>query len=475
MNRELYEKVRQYVYAQEENIVKDLFTLCAIPSVKSAPLPLAPFGKECRRALDASVRLFQRNGFEAEVKGDGLYALANYGEGERSIGIFAHTDVVGVNDDWLYTSPFKPVKCGNTLVGRGIEDNKAGVIGALYALKAIKECEIPMKHPLTVFLGSEEESGMQDIEAFVKNEPMPAVSFVPDNAYPLCVGEKSIARYWIRSAATLSTITAVEGGFAYNVILDNVTVTMRKSEVLYNEIAKRVKDREEFTLALEEDCVRFTARGLTAHASIPECATNALLLAFDVLKEVPVFSGEERKIMSSAAEFIRNIDGSAMGIGVEDAVFGKLTAANGMVKMKDGSLYISFDIRYGARQDDAALLTSLKETIRPQGWKVEGFLLDKGAMVDPDSPLISALGAVYREVSGDEEAKPYLSGGGTYARKLVNAFSIGTAAPWHKIDLLLPDGHGGAHQSDEAISLPGLLDAIALNVMMMVEGDALVD
>ena len=101
--------------------------------------------------------------------------------------------------------------------------------------------------------------------------------------------------------------------------------------------------------------------------------------------------------------------------------------------------------------------------------------MDKGAMVDPESPLSPALGDVYRAVSGDEEAKPYLSGGGTYARKLVNAFSIGTAAPWKQVDALLPEGHGGAHQSDEAISLPGLLEAIALNVMMLIEGDALVD
>ena len=51
-------------------------------------------------------------------------------------------------------------------------------------------------------------------------------------------------------------------------------------------------------------------------------------------------------------------------------------------------------------------------------------------------------------------------GGGTYARKLRNAFSLSHSAPWSHKSLDLPEGHGGGHQSDEALGIDALLDGI---------------
>ena len=475
MDMKLYEKVKAYIYGHEEEIVADLFRLVRIPSVKSEAEEGAPFGKECRRALDDAVSLFRENGFDASVKCDGMYGIATYGEGDGDIGIFGHTDVVGVGDDWVFTKPFEPVRIGNTLVGRGVEDNKAGVIGGLYAVKALRDLEISLRHRIVVFLGAEEESGMKDVVAFTENEKMPAVSFVPDNDYPLCVGEKTIYNGWLRAQNAFTAIRGAEGGFAYNVILDDIRITLEKTDARKEELLGLMGNDSAYTLTDGGDVLVFTAHGVTAHASVPERANNAARLAFALLAKMESLPEGDRAICASAEKIVAGYNGEGIGVAVSDPVFGKLTAANGMVDMQEGRLGISMDIRYGARHDDEALFATLRDTCGALGFEEQRSKLSKGCLVDPDSEIVEALTSVYRKISGDESTKPYLSGGGTYARKLENAFSIGTAVPWKPVDLALPAGHGGAHQSDEAISLPGLLEAIALNVMMLVEGDSFAD
>ena len=89
--------------------------------------------------------------------------------------MFAHADVVPPGDNWLFTSPFEPIEKDGFLIGRGVYDNKAGIMMALYAAKAIDLLNIPFHSRLLIFTGSNEESGMKDIQAFAENENMPDI------------------------------------------------------------------------------------------------------------------------------------------------------------------------------------------------------------------------------------------------------------------------------------------------------------
>lgn len=471
MKQEVYRAVRQYLEQRKDRIKEDLFTLVSVPSVKASPCGGAPFGVACREGLDAAVQLFAEAGFQAEVI-DGKYGLATYGNGDSDIGIFAHTDVVGVGDDWKYTAPFSPVQIGDTLVGRGVEDNKAGVVCALYLLKAVRALNIPMKHRLVVFLGADEESGMEDVEAFVREQPMPAMSFVPDNDYPVCIGEKSITRLWLKAVSPLRQVR-MEGGFAFNVIVDRVKVYVRGGADVEQALRQATESNAAFAVSREGEEVLLTVTGRTSHASLPDGAINAAFLACDLLRDCACICPEDRAILAGAAEALSDCHGGTLGIGVEDPVFGKLTVACGMVRCEEEHLAISLDIRYGAREDDDALLAALREKAAALGFAPEVAEVDKGTLVDPALPVVSALNEVYCTVTGNAAAKPYLSGGGTYARKLRNAFSVGLSTK--KADLDLPAGHGGAHQSDEVISFSGLVEGMILNTMLVLEGDGFAD
>ena len=54
-------------------------------------------------------------------------------------------------------------------------------------------------------------------------------------------------------------------------------------------------------------------------------------------------------------------------------------------------------------------------------------------------------------------------GGGTYARKLQNAYSIGLTVPYIPDPFVSPaKGHGGPHEADEHLPIDSFLGAVAL-------------
>ena len=91
--------IRKYIEDHREEIINDLLELVRIPSVSDTA--------ECDKMLDHVCDIYEKNGFKSEKYGD--YALAFYGNGEKSIGLYAHGDVVPAADDWIHSSAFEPV------------------------------------------------------------------------------------------------------------------------------------------------------------------------------------------------------------------------------------------------------------------------------------------------------------------------------------------------------------------------------
>ena len=99
-----------------------------------------PYGKECAEVLKVSAELFENNGFKTNVNTEYGYALSYFGnEDAKDIGVFSHGDVVPVGDDWIKCKPFEPIVENGSVFGRGCNDDKSGIITALYVAKAIKE------------------------------------------------------------------------------------------------------------------------------------------------------------------------------------------------------------------------------------------------------------------------------------------------------------------------------------------------
>ena len=469
MYSEITNKMDKYLASHKDEILDTIITLAKYPSIMEDAAENAPFGKPCRECLDKTVELMNAKGFSAKVSSDGSYGLATFGEGEKTIGIFAHTDVVPVSpEDWIYTKPFEPVKIGDVLVGRGVEDNKSGVAIAVYAVKLLCDAGLTPKNKISVFLGSNEECGMADIEQFAKENKMPDVSLVPDADFPVSFGEKGICRAHIKKDAAFTDVTEFCGGTAYNIMLDKLTIKIKYSDKLYGEICEKAKGNKYISVSKDDDSVIINATGLPKHAAMPEGGVNAAAEASKVLCNCDSLCENDRRIFGVIADLTDDFYGEKLGIACCDDCFGKLTSVNGICALENGVPNIALDIRYGTGIGEK----ELEERILAKYPKAYIHENKSGFAIPRDNEIAKKLERVYSELSKDPNAKGFYMGGGTYARYLKNAFSVGTQAGYIKNDTPeLPAGHGGAHQSDEILRINQFLEAIKVVALMIHECD----
>lgn len=458
------EVYRAYFRAHGEEIVRDLLRVCRYPSVKREAEGDAPFGKDCLECLCACADLFREAGMEGGVEAKNRYALFfdRKTEEERGehVGLFAHTDVVPVGEGWTVCPPFAPVEKDGVLYGRGINDDKSGVVIALWVMRCFRDLGITLPRPLMTFLGSSEEDGMEDIQAYRAEHTPPAVSLVLDGGFPVCLGESGICRLWLRAKKSFLSPLKIEGGNAYNVVLDRAVARLPEA------LCPGVQAGEKLTVDEAKGEKTVTALGIAAHASEPELGENAALALFAALEKENTIPALDRAILRAAKTLLEGYRGEIFGIAEEDEDFGALTCACGMLRTEEGKLSFSLDIRYEAGTEGEEMIRKIEQVGATYGFTVRVAENKPGFRLPKDSAVSVGLREVYSAFSSSE-AQPFYMGGGTYARNLPNAYSTGTRAPYVGEKPDLPAGHGGAHQDDEYIPKDALIEAAAIIAAMV--------
>ena len=124
----------ELIQKEEEALLRDLRELVRIPSVSVPGTGRAPYGAECRRALDWFLSRASEMGFQTRDV-DGHCGWCEYGEGEEMVAVLCHLDVVPAGDGWHYP-PYDCTWAEGRIYGRGVIDDKGPAAAALYALKA---------------------------------------------------------------------------------------------------------------------------------------------------------------------------------------------------------------------------------------------------------------------------------------------------------------------------------------------------
>ena len=456
INKAFDEKLVAWLEKNRETVLKKWMELVSIPSVQAPALPNAPFGENCARALKTAARNLEEIGLTVKLNEAEGYAVAEYGEGEKCLGLFGHSDVVPAGDGWIHTKPFEPVIRNGWLIGRGAQDNKGGIMATWCIIAMMKEYGILPKNRFQIFLGSNEESGMKDMEAYVRNEVQPDLALVPDSHFPCGLGEKGILRMWVRCDTPMEALSDMRGGNAFNIVLDRVDSVLAANEALAAQLQEKCDAESGSTVSVQGDgsiCVG--TNGVSKHAAYPDGSLNATWRIANLLADCDAMPESDRKILKTVADHLQGYWGEGLGIAHEDADFGKLTCSNGMVKVEDGHLLVSLDIRYGITCDPEELEKKLYTAWEQAGWQITYMENRPGYGADPDSPYPGPMKAIAEEMTGSAQTF-YRMPGGTYGRYLHTAFPVGFVA--HHADhvpgeLALPAGHGGAHQRDEAVDI----------------------
>ncbi len=438
------EEIHNYVQSHKDEMINMLKELVKIPSVQSEPEEGAPFGRACAEVLEYINSCWQKNGFDTELHRDGGYLLSYYGEGEKSIGLFSHADVVSVSDDWVFTKPFDMIEKDGCLIGRGVSDDKGAIVISLYCAKMLKELNIPFNSRLVVFTGANEETGMRDIKNYVKENTPPDFSLVTDCAFPIYRGDKGILQFEAMSDTPFKEIEDFSGGKDINITLGKATAKINGNEI--------------------------TETGISYHGALPEGSVNAGYLIAKKLCDENLLCKEDMEQMKLIKLLLEEYYGGAFGIDDEDEVFGKLTCSNGIIRTESGKPALTFDIRYGIDMDYETIKNKISEFFRQNGWRIRIISEKRPYIISEDNVYLQKCLKAYKEFCKTDDAPTYINAGATHAGELPCAIETGTDLYGGRPEGM-PEGHGSAHQPDECINVKGFIDATELILHMVLECD----
>ncbi len=461
--------VSSWVDSHRQEIVDVLKEIVSIPSVKAAPLPGMPYGEGCAKALEKGMEICSRYGLEA-VSYDNYAASALWKNGPREIGFIAHLDVVPVSDNWL-TDPFQPVEREGFVVGRGARDDKAGFTAALLALQCVRELGLPFSSSVRIIMGSDEECGMSDMDYYVKNCPVPDFSIVTDCYFPVAHGEKGRVCGDIVFPVDESKLV-LTAGTAPNIIPSSCRAVLPGREQELEAVRKQAQEFGGVQVSCQGSDLILDAEGVSAHASEPSKAVNAIYRMGCFLSENNLLSGQE----AAVADYIRSTFdcyyGERFGIEKEDAPSGKNTLITGMARTENGTVRLNIDSRICVSDNTGRVVSLIEKAVRDAGAKFILLSSSEAHYIPKDHPAVQQLTEVFNHITGEHE-EAYIVAGGTYASHVPNsvAFGPGNKKEPSWFPASYSPGHGDAHQPDESQHIGALLDAVKIYALGILELD----
>lgn len=469
MNKEVLDKVYQYIDDHRDDIIDDLIKVARIESVTNEKSEVKPFGQSCRNVLDYMLAKGEEEGFATHNYEYYVGSIKYDLQKDKRIGILAHLDVVPAGDDWTITEPYNPVIKDGMLFGRGVGDDKSGAIAGLYIMKAFRDLGLPIRNNIDLLLGTNEETGMKDMKYFSAHYDAPEFTFVPDAGFPGAAGEFGRIRYVLTSQKALSDdFIDMHAGSAFNIVPNKAFATLKKDTAIDWKALP-----EDFDVNETDQGIEIMAHGVTTHAAGPERGVNAIRVLTNALLKLDGLKDEDRHII----EFMDNINndyyGSFLGIDNQDDISGQTVSSGTVLKFRDGHVSLLNDCRYCVTDNGDRLEEVIRKKAGEWGFDVEVEEKSYGYHLDVNGPVIQTIKKVYQDFTGNTDREIMIGKGGTYAGALKNAFATGCIymENWGERPDFLPEGHGGAHQPDEFIKIDDYIKGIKLLVTMILAVD----
>lgn len=492
MNQALWKQIEQWFDVHREQLLEDLKRIVRIPSI-SAPWDeskemtrevYGPFGPENKRVLNEMLQIAKEHGFDTVNYEDYVGRISSCTEPDmtNTVGFWNHLDVVPVGNDWSQ-DPFEMIEKDGFVIARGVRDNKGPAVGMLYLMQCIRELQIPMKHALCLFVGTDEERGMEDMEYYTAHYPTPALSLVADSGFPVCYGEKGILEgHLIANQPWSHRIVSVTGGYASNMIPDRACAVLKTENGLYEEILSSCQSEVEEKLLLveqSEEEITVTAFGTSRHSAYPDGSINALHVLAKAMRKIAVLEEQDKAAFAFLEHASQGYYGEEAGIAFSDEVSGKTTCAATVLTMEAGHMCLNLNIRYSITADSQKLCQGLcgYAAAHDAVWRVEQDM--KPGYFPKEHPAVDFLTNLYNEWQGLEK-EAFVMGGGTYARKLPNAFAYGlggvveTEEEKQRWKAVFAPGKGGAHEPDEGMLLRSFFESIVFYTLAVIELDQIV-
>lgn len=428
------QKVNDWIEAHKDDLVNDIMEFCAIPSVKGAYQEGKPFGEGPFNSLHHALSLAEKYGFTTQNYENYVGSIDLDPKLPRSLDILAHTDVVPAGEGWTVTEPFHPIVKDGKVYGRGTSDDKGPLLCAFYAMRAIRECGIPLKKGVRMIVGADEEKGSSDIAKYYESEPEAEMTFSPDAEFPLINIEKGQFRGDLSKSfpenKTLPRVVSIKAGIALNAVPQKAVIQLEgfdldKAESAIAEVEKAC----DVTCSID-GVDEITVIGRSAHASTPETGRNAGIAALLLVSKLPLPNSQQLELIRSILRLFPYgvTDGSGIGIKMEDQESHALSCTLDLFDVERDSVSFSFDARTPVMANKENC-----ENVARKNAEAAGFDFTTPGMIPPhkvasDSEFVKTLLRAYESVSG-LKGECLAIGGGTYVHELKNGVAFGAVLP----------------------------------------------
>lgn len=283
-------KNMEYIEAIEKNFekfIKDLEEIVVIPSfLKNRDL--FPEEENLQKVLDKILNICSKLGFKVYKDRDKYYGYAEYGKGEKILGVLGHLDILppGELDEWKY-NPFnlkiKKEKC----YGRGVKENKGLILTAIYALKNLIDMNFNPNYRIRFIFGIDGERELRGIEKYKKKEEIPDFGIVTNLKFPI-FEEKGILQ--CKLIGKNETDMRFIGGENNNLVPDVMKIDKNK------EILEELK-KMDYSYKKEKEIIKI--KGKSAHSEFSEFGINAIIRYVNVLENLGKHSKSGKFIMEN--------------------------------------------------------------------------------------------------------------------------------------------------------------------------------
>ena len=414
---------------RKEALMEDLFGLLRINSERddSKADEKHPFGPGPVKALEHFLALAERDGYKTRNI-DNYAGDFEFGQGDEVLGIFAHLDVVPAGSGWD-TDPYEPVIKEGKLYARGSSDDKGPTMACYYALKIIKELELPVSKRVRFIVGTDEESGWGDMDYYFAHNGLkdPDFGFSPDAEFPIINGEKGNITAYLHFEGQNDgdfSLVSFNGGLRENMVPESASAEFT-APITLQELESKLND--------------FVA---------DQAVTG------QVTEEAGVFQGNAKTYLDLIAETLhQDFFSEKTGLAYTDSKMGELTMNAGVFtfnkESEDNTIALNFRYPQGVNVD--GIKAGLEKLEGPKAVS----LSEHGHVphyVPVSDPMVQTLLSVYEKQTG-LKGHEQIIGGGTFGRLLKRGVAYGAMFPGYVNTM---------HQANEFTEVEDLYRAAAI-------------
>lgn len=458
-------EIFEYLKAHTQDILKDIFYAVKIPSVATDGTDEKPYGEKCAEAIDYILSIAQREGL-ATRNFDYYAADATYGSSPEKLGILTHLDVVPAGEGWVF-NPFFMTERDGKIYGRGVADDKGAAVMSVWALKAIKELNVPLKHGVRLVFGSGEEVGCKDLEYYMSKVKMPPYVFSPDASFPIINTEKG--RYCGKFDAVYDAyvdgpqVIRFAGGSIVNVVPRICEAVIRgASEEALQKALKKFKRLSgiEAKFGFCGRDIKLTVEGKSAHASMPENGINAITAMLELIKLFPL-KGKVFEYLKAINDIFPHGDfyGEKAGVQISDEISGKSTFSLNILNCEKGLVSGAFDARTSLNATYENTVAPLCDKFKERGIRLQSSDMMPAHHVDGESEFVKLLGKAYEKYTGNI-SECVSMGGITYVHNIENAVAFGP---------LMPDDDAHIHGANEFMVIDDIIKTTAIFAQAIID------